>query len=59
MKAASNLKRAVSAPTPQNTGAVFSPSIRGHLEIARIDHWVKNVFVLPGIVVALSIDPSQ
>lgn len=24
----------------------------GHLAIARLDHWVKNVFVLPGIVVA-------
>ncbi|HUC54069.1 MAG TPA: UbiA prenyltransferase family protein [Candidatus Cybelea sp.] len=26
-----------------------------HLRIARIDHWVKNVFVLPGIVVALTL----
>jgi 4-hydroxybenzoate polyprenyltransferase len=25
----------------------------------RIDHWVKNVFVLPGLVVALSLDPSR
>jgi 4-hydroxybenzoate polyprenyltransferase len=32
------------------------PSLAGHLRIARVDHWVKNVFVLPGIVVALSID---
>ena len=31
-------------------------SLRGHVRIARIDHWVKNVFVLPGIVVALSLD---
>lgn len=28
----------------------------GHIKIARIDHWIKNVFVLPGIVVAMSID---
>ena len=34
------------------------PSVRGHLRIARLDHWVKNVFVLPGIVVAASIDRS-
>jgi decaprenyl-phosphate phosphoribosyltransferase len=34
------------------------PSLRGHLRIARVDHWVKNVFVLPGIVVAASIDRS-
>src|ERR1017187_9971394 len=26
-----------------------------HIRIARIDHWVKNVFVLPGIVVALTL----
>lgn len=26
---------------------------RAHVQIARIDHWVKNVFVLPGIVIAL------
>lgn len=33
------------------------PTVRGHLQIARADHWVKNVFVLPGMVVALAIDP--
>lgn len=32
------------------------PTLRGHIAIARFDHWVKNVFVLPGIVVAISID---
>src|SRR3990172_8640365 len=32
---------------------VFQPSVAGHLQIARIDHWFKNVFVLPGIVVGL------
>jgi len=34
------------------------PSLTGHLRIARPDHWFKNVFVLPGVVVALSIDRS-
>src|SRR5712692_2407597 len=29
-----------------------------HLRIARLDHWSKNVFVLPGIAVAVSIDPA-
>ena len=29
---------------------------RGHLAICRVDHWIKNVFVVPGIVVALAID---
>lgn len=26
-----------------------------HVQIARLDHWIKNVFVLPGIVVALGV----
>ncbi len=30
-----------------------------YIQIARPDHWVKNVFVLPGIVVALSIEPAR
>jgi len=34
-------------------------TLRGHLRIARADHWVKNVFVLPGVVVALSVDPGR
>jgi hypothetical protein len=29
---------------------------RAHAAIARLDHWVKNVFVLPGIVVALTLN---
>jgi decaprenyl-phosphate phosphoribosyltransferase len=32
------------------------PTLLGHLQIARVDHWFKNVFVLPGIIVALSMD---
>jgi decaprenyl-phosphate phosphoribosyltransferase len=28
---------------------------RAHVRIARIDHWVKNVFVLPGIIFALGL----
>lgn len=35
------------------------PSLIGHLRIARFDHWVKNVFVLPGICLALVLDPRQ
>ncbi len=30
------------------------PSLSGHFAILRIDHWVKNVFVLPGIIVAIA-----
>ncbi|HEY4103800.1 MAG TPA: UbiA prenyltransferase family protein [Polyangiaceae bacterium] len=35
------------------------PTLRGHLEIARVDHWFKNVFVLPGIVAAVAMDPKH
>lgn len=35
------------------------PSLRGHLEIARLDHWVKNVFVLPGVAAGLALDPTS
>ena len=37
-------------PTSQSTS-------RGLFEIARVDHWFKNVFVLPGVVVALGFAP--
>lgn len=54
-------------PTPRPTGApgdlplpaapapaaAARPTLRGHWQIARVDHWVKNVFVLPGVVAAL------
>jgi decaprenyl-phosphate phosphoribosyltransferase len=30
--------------------------VKGHIQIARFDHWVKNVFILPGIIVPLSLD---
>ena len=30
-----------------------------YVRMARIDHWVKNVFVLPGVLVALSIEPHR
>ncbi len=31
-------------------------TLRGHLAICRVDHWVKNVFVVPGTIVALATD---
>ena len=34
-------------------------TIRGHLSICRFDHWLKNVFVLPGIVVAVGLTHSS
>lgn len=43
------------SPQPETapTTGVVRPTLRGHLDIARVDHWVKNVFVLPGVVAAL------
>src|SRR5438876_3548073 len=35
-----------------------APSLRGHIQIMRADHWIKNVFVLPGIVVASAFKPE-
>jgi decaprenyl-phosphate phosphoribosyltransferase len=32
--------------------------ISAHIAIARLDHSIKNLFVLPGIIVPLSIDPE-
>lgn len=32
--------------------------LKAHLEICRVDHWFKNVFVLPGTVVALAFEPE-
>lgn len=42
-------------PLGATTVPPVRPTFAGHLAIARVDHWVKNVFVLPGIVVALGI----
>ena len=41
---------------PQARAVVARPTLRGHIEIARIDHWFKNVFVLPGIIAAIGVD---
>src|SRR5215207_1842388 len=42
--------------TTTNTLSPARPTLRGHVQIARIDHWFKNVFVLPGIVTAIGVD---
>ena len=33
-------------------------TLEGYIKIARIDHWIKNLFVLPGLVVAFSVEPG-
>ncbi len=44
---------------PHNGPSVKRSPLLGYIQIARIDHWVKNVFVLPGVVVALSVDRAR
>ena len=57
------MKRQASEIEPQSSqltawaGLLANRKLAGHLRIARLDHWVKNVFVLPGIVVARTVDP--
>ena len=33
--------------------------LKGHFEICRLDHWIKNVFILPGLLIAISIYPDS
>jgi decaprenyl-phosphate phosphoribosyltransferase len=35
------------------------PTLRGHVRIMRIDHWTKNVFVLPGVVAAVTLTDAH
>jgi 4-hydroxybenzoate polyprenyltransferase len=33
--------------------------LKGHFEICRLDHWIKNIFILPGLLIAISIYPQS
>ncbi len=44
---------------PQPSQKKEAGSLLAYVRMMRIDHWVKNVFVLPGILVALSIEPHR
>ena len=35
------------------------PTLRGHLAICRVDHWIKNVFVIPGVVLAYTMTDAS
>ena len=50
----------ISPRSQQDVIAIAPPRARlaGHVAIARVDHWFKNVFVLPGVVAALGMDPA-
>src|SRR6187549_1178788 len=48
-----------SAATNQPAKIVGRATLGGHIAIARIDHWFKNVFIIPGAVAAYAMDPSH
>ena len=39
----------------QHESFTWMERLKGHIAILRIDHWTKNVFVLPGVVIPLTI----
>jgi decaprenyl-phosphate phosphoribosyltransferase len=46
------------SPVVQEADVSFRDRLRAHVSIARLDHSIKNLFVLPGIVVPLSVYPG-
>lgn len=34
-------------------------SVKGHLQICRFDHWIKNIFILPGLLIGISVYPQS
>lgn len=43
------------APQQPPTRPAFADRLKAHLQIMRLDHSIKNIFVIPGIVVPLSV----
>ena len=41
-----------------SSSVTWSERLRAHLQIARLDHSIKNLFVLPGVIVPLSAYPG-
>lgn len=51
--------RGAPRPAQEGIGLSISPYLelaRPYVRIARFDHWIKNIFVLPGIALALVLD---
>ena len=44
---------------PKRPFAELLPSVRPYVQIARIDHWFKNVFMLLGVVLAFFYEPAR
>jgi 4-hydroxybenzoate polyprenyltransferase len=45
-------------PTTERSRVSFAERFRAHLAIVRLDHSIKNIFVLPGVIVPLSVAPA-
>ena len=45
-------------PSSERPRIPFGERIRAHIAIARLDHSIKNLFVLPGVIVPLSVYPA-
>jgi len=45
-------------PGHRDVPSASRATLWGHIQIARVDHWFKNVFVFPGVVVAIGMNPS-
>ena len=48
----------VEQPTVDRRPVPLAQRFRAHLAIARLDHSIKNLFVLPGVIVPLSVVPG-
>jgi decaprenyl-phosphate phosphoribosyltransferase len=52
-----NVNRIVREIGGSDGAAAVASRIRNHIRIARPDHWIKNVFMIPGAAVALVVAP--
>lgn len=49
----------ISISSPSSTTFGLFDFLKGHFQICRFDHWVKNIFIVPGVVVAISSYPDK
>jgi 4-hydroxybenzoate polyprenyltransferase len=47
------------ATAPRPARRSFAASLRSYVQIARPDHWIKNIFVIPGAAAALAVAPHD
>ena len=58
MSSRPTLDPANSLVEPPGPSPDLGTRIRAHIAIARVDHWTKNVFILPGLLIPVVADPS-